>query len=202
MHHMDESVRERRFAIIKSVFADIEKERQRKKEPHFRKTSLGFWGTSNIDDLFVFFSKVHLDDYRHFFDMGSGDGRMVFVASLFTKATGIEIDDDLFGQSEWIKAELLAQGAFEEGSCTFIKDDFMKHSFAPYDFLMAYYDKLFTLELEHKIEKEFRGDFYLYNNIYTPHFLKKEKIVWVAQMPFIKIAAGQSAPLNSKTGGT
>jgi hypothetical protein len=185
---MNEAEREERFRIVKSLFKEIEEERQKKRLPHFRKTSLGFWGTSNIDDLFVFFSKVHLEDYRHFFDMGSGDGRMVIVASLFTKSTGMEIDEDLFEESEWIRSDLVAQKAIEKENCTFIKDDFMKHSFAPYDFLMAYYDKLFTLELEQKIEKEFHGDFYLYNNIYTPHFLKKEKIVWVAQMPFIKIA--------------
>jgi hypothetical protein len=185
---MYEGEREKKFAAIKNAFKALEDARRKKRLPLFRPTPRGYWGTSNLDDLFIFFSKIHLDDYKHFLDMGSGDGRMVFVASLFTHATGIEIDEELMGISEGLKKDLVDHNRFEGDQATFIKGDFMTHSFSPYDFLMAYYDKLFTLELEHKIEREFHGDFYLYNNIYLPHFLKKEKVIWVAQMPFFKIA--------------
>jgi hypothetical protein len=177
-----------RFAIMKGVFSQFEKQRLESRLPLYRKTSLGYWGTSNLDELFVFFSKVHLEEKKHLLDMGSGDGRMVFVAALFTQATGIEIDEELINKSEELKGILVEKKAIEPGKATFIKGDFLEHSFTPYDFLTAYYDKLFTLDIEQKIEREFHGDFYLYNNIYTPNFLKKEKIVWAAQMPFLKIA--------------
>ncbi|MFH1916269.1 MAG: hypothetical protein ABIJ21_03315 [Nanoarchaeota archaeon] len=185
---MNEGRLEKQFQTVKTAILMLEGKKRASKQPLYRETSLGFWGTSNVDDLFVFFSKIHLEEFTHFLDMGSGDGRMVFIAALFTKATGIEIDDELVKESQLLKEQLVKEGIIKNESCTFIKDDFMKHDFSKYDFLMAYYDKLFTLELEQKIEKEFKGDFYLYNNIYTPHFLKKEKIVWIAQMPFIKIA--------------
>jgi len=179
--------RDQQFSLIKEAYCACEEGRLHKKLPLFRATSLGYWGTSNLDELFVFFSKVHLENYQHFLDLGSGDGRMVALASIFTKATGIEIDAELIALSEGIKKDLVKKKAISPAACQFIKEDFMRHDLRPYDFLISYYDKLFTLEIERKIQDEFSGDFYLYNTIYTPNFLKKEGIIWAGQMPFVKI---------------
>jgi SAM-dependent methyltransferase len=178
---------DQRFALIKDAFVRSEQDRLQHKLPLFRPTSLGYWGVSNLDELFVFFSKIHLEKFHHFLDLGSGDGRMVFVASLFTRATGIEIDKELVTASNQLQKELIKKKAIIPKTCQFLQEDFMHHDLRNYDFLMSYYDKLFTLDIERKIQDEFTGDFYLYNNIYTPNFLKKEAIVWAGQMPFIKI---------------
>jgi 16S rRNA A1518/A1519 N6-dimethyltransferase RsmA/KsgA/DIM1 with predicted DNA glycosylase/AP lyase activity len=178
---------DKQFALIKEVFHQFEEERKQKNLPLYRKTELGYWGTSNMDELFVFFSKIRLEEKKLLLDLGSGDGRMVFVASLFTKAIGIEIDKELINDSERLKKILTEKKAINPERVSFIEGDFLQHDFSPYDVLISYYDKIFTLDIENKIEREFSGDFYLYNNIYTPNFLKKEKIIWAAQMPVIKI---------------
>ncbi|MFH1072702.1 MAG: hypothetical protein V1743_04710 [Nanoarchaeota archaeon] len=175
-----------RFLLVKEVLADFEKEMKSQGKSLFRKTGLGYWGTSNAYDLFDFFQKIHLEQYRHFLDLGSGDGRMVFIASLFTKASGIEMDDELYAESTRLQKIILARKTVPEKNITLIHGDFMAHSFSAYDFLMSYYDKAFTPELEAKIQGEFKGDFYLYNNIYTPGIMKKGKTVWIGQMPIIK----------------
>ncbi|HII72697.1 TPA: hypothetical protein HA265_08125, partial [Candidatus Woesearchaeota archaeon] len=60
-----------------------------------RATSHGYWATSNPVHLFELFKKLNLQKHKSFVDLGSGDGIVVAVASLFTKAAGIEVDKEL-----------------------------------------------------------------------------------------------------------
>ena len=59
-------------------------------------TEKGFWNSSITDDLYETFKKINLHKFKSFLDIGSGDGKVVLIASLFCKnAEGIEIDDFL-----------------------------------------------------------------------------------------------------------
>ena len=142
-------------------------------------TSKGFWGAAITEHIYEFFKKIKLGNYKNFLDLGSGDGKVVLIASLFgVKATGIEIDDDLIKTSERIKKELRLKAEF-------IKGDFFKHDFSRYDVIFVNPDKGFERGLEDKLLKELKGKLFVYNQIFLPRFLKKSKSYWFDQVPVI-----------------
>ena len=51
-------------------------------------TSKGYFGFSDVQTIFELFKKIKLEKYNRFLDLGSGNGCVVAIASLFTKATG------------------------------------------------------------------------------------------------------------------
>lgn len=173
------------FNIIKKEYSEFEKSFLKKGIKPMRTTNFGFWAGSKTDDLFEFYKKVNLKKFKHLLDLGSGDGRMVLIASLFTKATGVEVDQELVKISNRLKQDIEKKGVKTE--CNFICDDFRNLDLSKYDFLISYYDKIFTLEIENKIKNEFKGEFYLYNDIYLPKFLKRGKRIWIGQMPVVRI---------------
>lgn len=142
-------------------------------------TSMGFWGAAITEHIYEFFKKIKLQNYRNFLDLGSGDGKVVLIASLFgVKATGIEIDDDLIKTSERIKKELKLKADF-------IKGDFFKHDFSKYDIIFINPDKGFENGLEDKLLKELNGKLSVYNQIFLPRFLRKGRSYWFDQVPVI-----------------
>ena len=40
-------------------------------------------GPSGTQDIYDFFVKIKLERYKNFIDLGSGDGKVVLIASLF-----------------------------------------------------------------------------------------------------------------------
>jgi predicted RNA methylase len=61
----------------------------------YRLTALGAWATSRAAHVFYFFKAIGLHRAALFCDLGSGDGLVVCIASLFTRAIGIEVDKEL-----------------------------------------------------------------------------------------------------------
>jgi len=72
-----------------------------------------------------------------FIDLGSGDGRVVFLASVYgVEATGIEYDDRLYQVSLDAMANL--SDVIDSRKIKFIKGDFLKHDFSTYDVFYLY----------------------------------------------------------------
>ncbi|MBI2128907.1 methyltransferase domain-containing protein [Candidatus Woesearchaeota archaeon] len=146
----------------------------------YKDTEKGIWGITPCEDLVNLFIKMGLEKYKTFLDIGSGDGRAVLTAALFgINAAGIEIDDELIKVSNEIKNKLKIKNA------KFMKKDFFEEDFSKYDVLFINPDKGFHLGLEDKLLKELKGRLFVYNQIFTPRFLKKARIIWVGQMPVI-----------------
>jgi len=101
----------------------------------YKTTLKGFWATSIIQDVYEAFEWVGLQNYSHFIDLGSGDGRVVAVASLFTKATGVEIDPDLYELSTRLKKSLSIN------NIEFYLGDFEELDFSNFDFIYIYPDQ-------------------------------------------------------------
>jgi hypothetical protein len=133
-------------------------------------TGAGFWGTAITDDIFELFEALHLEKRVSFVDLGSGDGKVVMIASLFTKASGIEFDDDLVKKSIGIRDRLGLKAEI-------IKGDFLKQDLSKYDVIFINPDKQMR-ELEDKLLKEMRGVLVVYNIIYQPERLEKGKTYW------------------------
>jgi len=67
-----------------------------------------------------------------FLDLGSGDGRVVFLAAVLgAEATGIEYDPKMVETSR--KALRALEGVVDAERVRIVEDDFFEHSWSPYD---------------------------------------------------------------------
>jgi hypothetical protein len=141
-----------------------------------RDTAVGIWGVSISENVFELFKKINLQKYNNFLDLGSGDGKVVLIASLFTKSTGIEFDEELYKKSCEIKDKLKLNAEFIQG-------DFLEQDLSKYDIIFINPDKGFHKGTEDKLLKELKGKLLVYNFVFEPRFLKKGKKYWFNETP-------------------
>ena len=171
---MNEAQRDLQFARIKQYFTQADKALAMKGKLPLGSTEKGFWGTAHLDDVYELFKRLELHQESHLLDLGSGDGRVVFVAALFTQATGIEFDEKLHN------AALAAADALQIPGAHFILGDYTDHDLSVYSVWFSYADHNFTW-LESKVHELTK--LHLYHDTFHPHFLEKGKITWVGQIP-------------------
>jgi len=161
------------FQRIKQYFDRKDRELNMKGKLPLGSTEKGFWGVTHLDDFYAWCTLVELEKFSKFIDLGSGDGRAVLVAALFTAAAGVEFDERLHEQALQAAKELVL-------AASFIKGDYTQLDLSEYDVWFCYADHNFNwlepkqLELQH---------LYLYHDTFHPHFLHKEKIIWIGQIP-------------------
>ena len=81
-----------------------------------RSTEVGFWGpavTHEVWDLFVGY--LNLYGAKNFMDLGSGDGKVTMLASLFTQAHGIEFDKNLHEVAAHMQRHFKLPAEFTQG---------------------------------------------------------------------------------------
>lgn len=132
-------------------------------------TSKGFWNASISDEIYESFKRVKLNQFKNFLDIGSGDGKIVLIASLFCRnAEGVEIDKFLHSKA------LEMQNKIGIGNAQFHNKDFFQHDFSKYDVLFSNPDAPMERGLENKLLKEMKGRLIHYGHHFQPRFLKKE----------------------------
>ena len=157
------------YGKIKKEYGNFYTSLLRKGKLPLGTTEGGFWGYSIDDEVFEAFKKIGLQNYKSFIDLGSGDGKVVLIASLFVKnAVGIEIDKDLVGVSNNIKNKLKINNA------EFILGDFFDFDLSKFDAIYSYPDNKIN-QIENKLLKEMKGILVHYGNYYYPSLLKKEQ---------------------------
>ena len=134
-------------------------------------TGVGYWGVSASTEIFELFKKINLHKFKHLLDLGSGDGKAVMIASLFTNATGVEFDPWLVDVSNDIKNKLFHIP--HTNRAKFIKGDFMEHDLSAYDIIFMNPDNK-SLVLNDKLKSEFKGKVVVYGPHYHPEGLEKE----------------------------
>jgi predicted O-methyltransferase YrrM len=134
-------------------------------------TSHGYWAASNPDHVFELFRKLKLDTYSHFLDLGSGDGIVTAIASIFTTATGIEIDAGLHKAAVDIRNRL--DLTHELKSMDYLEEDLSK-----YDIIFINPDNYFY-KLEKNIVEQFKGALVITDNIFRPLTLTPKRKVSV-----------------------
>jgi protein-L-isoaspartate O-methyltransferase len=142
-----------------------------------KETEKGFWLSSVSTEVFDLFRTIGLEQFNHFADLGSGDGKVALIASLFTKSTGIEFDQELVKRSIQIKEEI------GTNNLRFKKGDFLEEDLSAYDILFVYPDNP-LVRLEQKLLKEFRGDLIVCGGIYPPERLVKKRVVQINNAVF------------------
>lgn len=155
------------FSQIKQEYSRFHRELLSKGRLPVKSTEKGFWGVSVCDEVFELFQKIDLSRYRNFIDLGSGDGRVVLIASLFTNATGIECDQELLSKSIEIKHRLGLGGSF-------LKEDFYKHAISPYDVVFSFSDEPLYRGLDSKLKNELKGRFIVYGPFLNTTRLQRE----------------------------
>jgi 16S rRNA A1518/A1519 N6-dimethyltransferase RsmA/KsgA/DIM1 with predicted DNA glycosylase/AP lyase activity len=170
---------EKKFQQIKNEYDKFYNSLLRKGKLPMGDTDIGFWGASISEDVFEFFRKIKLQNFRHFIDLGSGDGKVALIASLFTKSTGIEFDSDLHKKAVEIRDRLKLNASI-------VKGDFLKQDLSKYDIMFINPDKPFSKGLERKLMKDMKGVLFVYNMIYRPDNLKKGKTYWISNIPITK----------------
>ena len=155
------------FKKIKLEYDKVEQVFASKKRALVKITKGGVWGPSDCITIFKLFKKIRLERCGSFVDLGSGDGRVVLIASLFTKAIGFERDKELINIGERIRKKLKLK-------CEFRNEDYCKHDLSKYGVLFVYPDKMTNQKLKEKLLKELKGRLFVYR-IFKPNYLKKIK---------------------------
>ncbi len=168
--------REKELQKIKKEYENFHKSMLKQGKIPVYDTEVGIYGVSIADNIYNLFKKIDLKKYKNFLDLGSGDGRVVLIASLFTKATGIEYDKKLVKKGIEIKNKLKLRADFIQG-------DFLKQDLSKYDIIFINPDKGFHKGTEDKLLEEIKGKLIVYNFIFHPRFMKKGKTYWFEQTP-------------------
>ena len=133
-------------------------------------TEKGFWNASISDEIYDAFKKINLNQFKNFLDIGSGDGKVVLIASLFCpNVFGIEADKSLHDKANEIKMKLRIPNA------KFHNIDFFEHDFSKYNILFLNPDTSLERGLESKLLREMKGKLIHYGYHFHPRFLKREE---------------------------
>lgn len=126
---------------------------------------------SNPAHLFELFRRLGLDKYESFLDLGSGDGIVVAVASLFTRAAGIESDERLHKDAEEIRQRLKMGYVLKN-------KDYLDEDLSQYNIIFINPDNYFY-RLEKNLVEQFNGTLIVADNIFRPLTLSPEKQISV-----------------------
>lgn len=132
-------------------------------------TKKGFWNASISDEIYKAFKIIGLPQFKNFLDLGSGDGKVVLIASLFCEnAEGVEIDNFLHKKAIRIQTKLGLRNV------KFHNKDFFEHDISSYDVLFLSPDVPLERGIESKLLREMKGKLIHYGHHFHPRFLKKE----------------------------
>ncbi len=127
----------------------------------YKVTPAGMWACSSANEVYDLLGKLELSRYQHLADLGSGDGRVVLLASLFLPATGIEADPELVAASRAMARDLgLERARFVRGDCREI-------DLSPYDILFIYPDKPLDWLVE-RLPSAWRGSLLVHGPYFQP----------------------------------
>jgi len=159
----------RKFKAIKEEYDNYYNSLLKKGQLPLRSTELGFWNAAISSEIYDVFKKLNLQKFNNFIDLGSGDGKITLIASLFCKqADGIEIDDELHEKALDVQKKLNINNA------SFHHNDFNNHSIKDYDVVFINPDTPMERGTEKKLLKELNGKLIVHSSHFHPVHLKKE----------------------------
>jgi SAM-dependent methyltransferase len=155
-------------------------------------TTHGIWGSTDMDEAFQLFEKLGLREGMRFCDLGSGDGRIAFVAALFCDATGIEGDPALHAIAQQARGELVGKIPSLQ-RCRLLQADYTSEDLSRFDVLFAFADHAWNKELEQALaSRERPGIVVSHHDIFRPASLRRGPTVWIGQSPFYTYPIGKT----------
>ncbi len=172
---------EEHFGNVKQVYDDFYKFLMVKHGMFpVKDTGIGYWGVSVSSEVYSIFDKMDLSSYNHFLDLGSGDGKVVMIASLFIQSTGIEFDPWLHHVASDVQNKLIHVPKIS--NARFLNEDFKNHNFSAYDVIFLNPDQK-SDELNNKLKDEFNGKLIVYGAHNHPEGLNHEESFEVEGTP-------------------
>ncbi len=167
-----------RFGQIEAEYHSLGREMLRNGKLPMRSTSHGFWSPAISSEAFVAFQQLGLEQKRSFLDMGSGDGRVTLIASLFVpKAEGVEIDSELHSTATFFSRKLAIPAVFH-------LKDFFAYDISGYEAVFLNPDTPLERGMERKLLKELNGELIVQGHHFHPRLLEKIRDVGVNGTPF------------------
>ena len=167
----------RKFKTIRGEYDNFYKSLLKEGKLPLRSTELGFWNAAISDEVYDAFKQLNLQKFNNFIDLGSGDGKITLIASLFCKnAEGIESDHELHEKALEIKEKLKIKNA------VFHNNDFFNHSIKDYDVVFINPDRPMERGTEEKLLNELNGKLVVHGHHFHPKNLKEEKSLLVNNM--------------------
>ncbi|MCF8035008.1 MAG: protein-L-isoaspartate O-methyltransferase [Desulfarculaceae bacterium] len=143
-------------------------------ESTYKVTPAGMWTCSQTHEVHQLLSNLDLSPYRHLADLGSGDGRVVLLASLFLPATGLEADPELVAASQKMAAGLgLSQARFFCADCR-------QADLSPYDLMFIYPDKPLDWLVE-RLPPDWPGSLLVYGPYFQPSGLRHLRTLYAGE---------------------
>jgi hypothetical protein len=165
---------EEHYKQIKAAYDDFYKFLLRKGKLPMWATEKGYWDAAISDDVFELFKQMKLHKFNSFVDLGSGDGKVVLIASLFgLKATGIEHDKWLHDSAVQFKQKL--SHIPDTQNAEFIQQDFLEHDLSKYDVVFIHPDTPMHRGLQNKLLEELNGKLVVYGPHFHPSALEQEQ---------------------------
>ena len=160
-----------KFQLIKKEYDDFYSGILKSGKLPLWDTGAGFWNAAAEHEVYEAFKQLRLQRFNNFLDLGSGDGKVVLIASLFgVKAHGIEIDKTLVMKAVDVQKKLRLNATFTNGN-------FLEHDISKYDVLFVNPDKPMQRGLEDKLLREMKGKLIHYGHHFHPVSLKAEKVL-------------------------
>ncbi len=97
------------------------------------------------------------------------------MASLFTKATSVESDLELYQISKTIISNLINQGVLSKNQIEILHRNFNGIELSDYNICYIYPDKPFSEGTEKLLLNKFKGHVIVYGEMYKPLLLTKKK---------------------------
>lgn len=176
---MKQAERLERFKRIKERYDGLDREGLSHGKLPMHSTEFGFWGTTNMNDAYDLFTRIRLGWFNRFVDLGCGDGRVVAIASLFTKAVGIEGEEGLVKKGQ----EVFKEVGLSEKMALLKCKDYHEEELSKYDIIFMFPDNRYDAVILGKLLSEFKGYLFVYNRVHSPSGIKAGKTYWIKQMP-------------------
>jgi hypothetical protein len=166
-----------KFGQIREAYAQFTRDLLKKGQLPLRSTSIGFWNPAADEEVYAAFKQLGLEKYRSFLDIGSGDGRVVHIASLFVpRSEGVEADEALHRVAAAMQQKIGTTASFH------CKDAFA-HDLSRYEALFINPDAPMERGMENKLLAEMKGHLIHYGHHFHPKFLEKKISVEVNGTP-------------------
>jgi hypothetical protein len=179
-----------KFKIIESYFKELDVTTKKEHGKPFFDTQYGIWGAAGMLDVFELFMRMHLEERKGFTDLGSGDGRIVLIAALFTDATGIEGDRGLHEKALSARDALIKQVP-DVARAKFKNADYTQEDLSGNEVLFTFCDHNYGAQFEEKLQQEVKGVLLSYNKIFLPQRLVKGRTYWMQQIPVVTYWLGR-----------
>ena len=140
----------------------------------YKMTPAGMWACSKSEEVYDLLGQLDLEAYRHFADLGSGDGRAVLIASLLLPATGIEADPGL------VEASQAMAGRLGLSRARFVCADCRQVDITPFDLLFVYPDKPLDWLIK-MLPENWRGHLLVYGPYFQPTELTNLKTIYAGK---------------------